>query len=99
VLNQRLGRARVEGGRAFNPGWHLALDLHSMLSVSEAVTLGALERKESRGGHTRDDYPFADDRFGTVNVVIRRSAGAFGVSIEPIPPLPPELKALVGEKK
>jgi succinate dehydrogenase / fumarate reductase flavoprotein subunit len=99
VLKQRLARVRVEGGRAFNPGWHLALDLHSMLSVSEAVTLGALERKESRGGHTRDDYPFTDDRFGTVNVVIRRSAGALGVSIEPIPPLPPELKALLGEKK
>ena len=99
VLKQRLARVRVEGGRAFNPGWHLALDLHSMLSVSEAVTLGALERKESRGGHTRDDYPFTDDRFGTLNVVIRRSAGALGVSIEPIPPLPPELKALLGEKK
>ena len=99
VLKQRLGRVKVEGGRAFNPGWHLALDLHSMLSVSEAVTLGALERKESRGGHTRDDYPFADDRFGTVNVVIRRSAGSLGVAIEPIPPLPPELKALLGEKK
>jgi succinate dehydrogenase flavoprotein subunit len=99
VFKQRLGRVRVEGGRAFNPGWHLALDLHSMLSVSEAVTLGALERKESRGGHTRDDYPFADDRFGTVNVVIRRAAGSLGVAIEPIPPLPPELKALLGEKK
>ncbi|HEU5189798.1 MAG TPA: fumarate reductase/succinate dehydrogenase flavoprotein subunit [Methylomirabilota bacterium] len=99
VLKQRLARVRVEGGRAFNPGWHLALDLHSMLSVSEAVTLGALERKESRGGHTRDDYPFTDERFGTLNVVIRRSAGALGVSIEPIPPLPPELKALLGEKK
>jgi succinate dehydrogenase / fumarate reductase flavoprotein subunit len=99
VLRQRLGRVKVEGGRAFNPGWHLALDLHSMLSVSEAVTLGALERKESRGGHTRDDYPFTDDRFGAVNVVIRRSAGSLGVAIEPIPPLPPELKALLGEKK
>ncbi len=99
VLKQRLGRVKVEGGRAFNPGWHLALDLHSMLSVSEAVTRGALERKESRGGHTRDDYPFADDRFGTVNVVIRRSGGGLGVAIEPIPPLPPELKALLGEKK
>ena len=95
VLKQRLARVKVEGGRAFNPGWHLALDLHSMLSVSEAVTLGALERKESRGGHTRDDYPFADDRFGTVNVVIRRTAGSLGVAIEPIPPLPPELKALL----
>jgi succinate dehydrogenase / fumarate reductase flavoprotein subunit len=99
MLKQRLGRIKVEGGRAFNPGWHLALDLHSMLSVSEAVTLGALERKESRGGHTRDDYPFTDDRFGTINVVIRRSGGSLGVSVEPIPPLPPELKALLGEKK
>jgi hypothetical protein len=50
VFKQRLGRVRVGGGREFNPGWHLALDLHSMLSVSEAVTLGAIERKESRGG-------------------------------------------------
>ena len=72
VLKQRLGRVRVSGGRDFNPAWHLALDLHSMLSVSEAVTLGAIERKESRGGHTREDHPFADDRFGKVNVVIRR---------------------------
>jgi succinate dehydrogenase / fumarate reductase, flavoprotein subunit len=99
VLRQRLGRVKVEGGRAFNPAWHLALDLHSMLSVSEAVTLGAIERKESRGGHTRDDYPFTDDRFGTINVVIRRKDGGLGVSLEPIPPLPPELKALLGEKK
>jgi succinate dehydrogenase / fumarate reductase, flavoprotein subunit len=99
VLRQRLARVKVEGGRAFNPAWHLALDLHSMLSVSEAVTLGALERRESRGGHTRDDYPFADDRFGTVNVVIRRRDGILGVSLEPIPPMPPELKALLGEKK
>jgi succinate dehydrogenase / fumarate reductase flavoprotein subunit len=98
-LRQRLGRVKVEGGRAFNPAWHLALDLHSMLSVSEAVTLGALERKESRGGHTRDDYPFTDDRFGTVNVVIKRANGGLGVSLEPIPPMPPELKALLAERK
>jgi len=80
VLKQRLGRVRVGGGRDFNPAWHLALDLYSMLSVSEAVTLGALERKESRGGHTRDDYPFADDHFGKVNVLIRRRGGAFSVA-------------------
>jgi succinate dehydrogenase flavoprotein subunit len=99
VLRQRLGRVTVEGGRAFNPAWHLALDLHSMLSVSEAVTRGAIERKESRGGHTRDDYPFTDDRFGTINVVIRRKDGGLGVSLEPIPPMPPELKTLLAEKK
>src|SRR5437870_814872 len=82
----------VAGGRDFNPAWHLALDLYSMLSVSEAVTLGALERKESRGGHTRDDYPLADDHFGKVNVVIRRKGGAFSVAQEPLPEMPDDLK-------
>jgi len=99
ILKQRLTRVTVEGGREYNPAWHLALDLHSMLSVSEAVTLGALERKESRGGHTRDDYPFADDRFGKINVVIRRQGGQFTVTQEPLPEPPPELKALLQERK
>jgi len=99
VLRQRLARVKVEGGRAFNPAWHLALDLHSMLTVSEAVTLGALERKESRGGHTRDDYPFADDRYGTVNMVIRRKGEALAVAQEPIPPRRDDLKTLLQEKK
>ena len=99
TFKQRLGRVRVEGGRAFNPGWHLALDLHSMLSVSEATTLGAIERKESRGGHTRDDYPFADDHFGKVNVVLARKDGQFSVKQEPIPEMPAELKGLLQERK
>jgi succinate dehydrogenase / fumarate reductase flavoprotein subunit len=99
VLKQRLGRVRADGGREFNPAWHLALDLHSMLSVSEAVTLGALERKESRGGHTREDHPFADERFGKINVVIRRKAGQFSVAQEPLPEMPAELKALFQERK
>jgi succinate dehydrogenase / fumarate reductase flavoprotein subunit len=99
AFKQRLTRVKVEGGRAFNPGWHLALDLHSMLSVSEATTLGAIERKESRGGHTRDDYPFTDDRWGTVNVVLSRTSGAFSVKQEPIPPMPDELKGLLREAK
>jgi succinate dehydrogenase flavoprotein subunit len=99
VLKQRLGRVKVAGTREFNPAWHLALDLYAMLSVSEAVTLGALERKESRGGHTRDDYPFADDRFGAVNVVVRKKQGAIGVTQEPLPAMPAELKELLKEKK
>jgi succinate dehydrogenase / fumarate reductase flavoprotein subunit len=99
VLKQRLGRVKVAGTREFNPAWHLALDLYTMLSVSEAVTLGALERKESRGGHTRDDYPFADDRFGAVNVVVRKKQGAIGVTQEPLPAIPAELKELLKEKK
>jgi succinate dehydrogenase / fumarate reductase flavoprotein subunit len=100
MLRQRLGRVRVEGGREFNPGWHLALDLHAMLTVAEATTLGALERKESRGGHTRDDYPMADDRFGKLNVVIRRKPdGALSVAHEPLAEMPPELRALLKEQK
>ncbi len=99
VFKQRLTRVKVDGGRDFNPGWHLALDLHSMLSVSEATTLGAIARKESRGGHTRDDYPMADDRLGKVNMVIRKRGAQMTVTEEPLPEMPPELKALLQERK
>jgi succinate dehydrogenase / fumarate reductase, flavoprotein subunit len=99
VLKQRLTRVKVAGGREFNPAWHLALDLYSMLSVSEAVTLGAIARKESRGGHTRDDYPMADDSLGKVNMVIRKRDGQFSVTEELIPKMPPELQALLQERK
>ena len=63
-LKARAANITVEGGRAYNPGWHTALDLKSMLLVSEAVGKAALERKESRGGHTRDDYPEDRSRVG-----------------------------------
>ncbi len=99
VFKQRLSRVRVSGGREFNPAWHLALDLYSMLSVSEAVTRGAIERKESRGGHTRDDHPFADDRFGKVNMVIRRRDGKLTVTHEPLPEMPDDLKPLLQDRK
>ncbi len=98
VFKQRLARVTVAGGREFNPAWHLALDLYSMLSVSEAVTLGAIARKESRGGHTREDYPMADDRLGKVNMVSRRRDGQLSVTEEPLPEMPPELKALLQER-
>jgi succinate dehydrogenase / fumarate reductase flavoprotein subunit len=99
VLKQRLAKVHVEGHRQYNPGWHLALDLHNMLSVSEAVTLGALERKESRGGHTRDDYPDTDAKFGKVNIVIRRKNGEWDLRQEPLPEMPDDLKVLFEEKK
>jgi succinate dehydrogenase / fumarate reductase flavoprotein subunit len=99
VFKQRLGRVKVEGGREFNPAWHLALDLHSMLSVSEATTLGAIARKESRGGHTRDDYPMADDRLGKLNMVIRKRQGQLNVTEEPLPEMPADLRALLQERK
>jgi succinate dehydrogenase / fumarate reductase flavoprotein subunit len=98
-LRARAERVRVEGTRHYNPGWHLALDLYSLLTVSEAVTLAALERKESRGGHTREDYPKMDPEFARVNVVVRKMDDGLAVTREPLPVMPEELKALLeGEK-
>jgi succinate dehydrogenase / fumarate reductase flavoprotein subunit len=98
-FKQRAKNSRVEGHRQYNPGWHLALDLHSLLSFAEAATVAAIERKESRGGHTRDDYPNTDAKFGKTNVVIRKAGDGLTVSHEPLPEIPEELKALVEEKK
>jgi succinate dehydrogenase / fumarate reductase flavoprotein subunit len=68
-LRERAGRAGVEGHRQFNPGWHLALDLRNMLLVSECVARAALERTESRGGHTREDHPSMDRAWRPVNLL------------------------------
>jgi succinate dehydrogenase / fumarate reductase flavoprotein subunit len=98
-LKARAGRTRVDGGRTYNPGWHTALDLASLLTAAECCALAALERKESRGGHTRDDHPYTDDTWGKVNVVIRLRQGALQLSREPLPEMPAELKALFQERK
>jgi succinate dehydrogenase / fumarate reductase flavoprotein subunit len=98
-LKQRLHRVTVQGNRQYNPGWHLALDLQHMLTVAESITRSALERKESRGGHTRDDYPNASAEFGKVNVVTRRAGdSSIAVCQEPLPEIPDELKAIIEEK-
>ena len=97
ALKDRAARVKVEGGRRFNPGWHLALDLGSLLAVAEAATLSAIECRESRGGHTRDDYPDPDPRFGKVNVVTRKRDGTISVSLEPLPEMPEELRKIVEE--
>jgi succinate dehydrogenase / fumarate reductase flavoprotein subunit len=94
-LGERLPRVTVEGNRQFNPGWHLALDLHSMITVSQACAHSALIRRESRGGHTRDDYPKADPEWGTKNVVTRKRAGSLEHATEPLPQMPDELRQLV----
>ena len=99
VLKQRAGKVRVEGGRTYNPAWHTALDLGSLLTVAECCAMAALERKESRGGHTRDDHPYTDDQWGTVNLVLRQRDGALELRREPLPQMPAELKALVQERK
>jgi succinate dehydrogenase / fumarate reductase flavoprotein subunit len=75
------------------------LDLHSLLTFAEAATLAAIDRKESRGGHTRDDYPNTDAKFAKVNIVVRRKDGELSLSEEPLPEMPDELKALLEEKK
>jgi succinate dehydrogenase / fumarate reductase flavoprotein subunit len=99
VLKDRAAKVRVDGGRVYNPGWHTALDLASLLAVAECTTRAALERKESRGGHTRDDHPYTDDTWGKVNVVLRLRNGAPQVSREPLPEMPTELRALFQERK
>jgi succinate dehydrogenase / fumarate reductase flavoprotein subunit len=96
-FRQRLSRVGVIGNRQFNPGWHLALDLHCMLTVAESVTRSAIERKESRGGHTREDYPGTDRQFARVNVVTRRDDGRMVVSQEPLPEMPDELRRICEE--
>jgi succinate dehydrogenase / fumarate reductase flavoprotein subunit len=98
-LKERAQNLKVEGNRQYNPGWHLALDLHSLLSFAEAATVAAIERKESRGGHTRDDYPNTDPKFAKINIVMRRKNGDLTASQEPLPEMPDELKLLLEEKK
>jgi len=98
-LKERAGKVRVEGGRTYNAGWHTALDLRSLLTVAECSAVAALERKESRGGHTREDHPYTDDTWGKVNVVLRLRDGRIQVSREPLPEMPAELKALFQERK
>ncbi len=94
-LGERAKKVTATGGREFNPGWHLALDLESMLAVANCTTLSAIERKESRGGHTRDDYPKADPELEKVNMVSRYREGNYSVTPEPKPEMPPELMALI----
>src|SRR5712692_471868 len=96
----RAHRVGVNGNREFNPGWHTALDLKNLLTVSEAVTRAALERKESRGAQFREDYPEKDERFSKVNTMIRKAAdGTMKVRLEPLPEMPDYLKRIIEEMK
>jgi succinate dehydrogenase / fumarate reductase, flavoprotein subunit len=98
-LKERAGRLRVEGSRLFNPGWHLARDLKSMLAVSEAVALSALARKESRGAHSRIDFPSYDDGWSKQNNVISRDEKAMRLSQAPTPEMPADLRQILNEQK
>jgi succinate dehydrogenase / fumarate reductase flavoprotein subunit len=99
-LRERAETVGVIGNREYNNGWHTALDLANLLTISEAVTLSALERKESRGGHFREDYPDKAAEFATLNVAVRQQAdGTMKVDRIPLPPMPPELKQVIEEMK
>jgi succinate dehydrogenase / fumarate reductase flavoprotein subunit len=98
-LEERAEGVRVEGSRLFNPGWHLARDLKSMLTVSEAVARSALAREESRGAHSRTDFPKTDPEWGRRNIVVARAEDGMRLSERPLPEPPAELKALLGESR
>jgi succinate dehydrogenase / fumarate reductase flavoprotein subunit len=95
ALKERAAAVRVEGSRLFNPGWHLARDLKSMLTVSEAVTLSALARKESRGAHSRIDYPKYDEEWSKQNNIVARDGEEMRLSQSATPEMPAELKQIL----
>jgi succinate dehydrogenase / fumarate reductase, flavoprotein subunit len=99
-LWERSRKVAVHGHREYNPGWHTAVDLTHLLTVSEAITRAAIERKESRGGHFRDDFPNKDANEGKVSIVIKKGTdGSMQVRREPIPEVPPELQQVIQEMK
>ena len=97
-LKERASRLRVEGSRLFNPGWHLARDLQSMLTVSEAVAISALERRESRGAHSRIDHPNYDEQWGEKNNIVTRDGDEMRLSQRAIQEMPSELRQILDGK-
>ena len=99
-FKERAARVGVSGPRDYHSGWHTALDLHNLLTVSEAVARSAIERRESRGGHFREDYPDKGAEFSTVNMMVKQGAGgALELSRVPLPPMPDHLKQVIEEQK
>ena len=94
-LEKRLPRMHAKGERKYNPGWHLCLDLHNMIITSLALSRAALERTESRGAHTRLDYPDYDDELGKVNMIVRPGPGGMSVVKSPLLEMPAELNDYV----
>jgi succinate dehydrogenase / fumarate reductase flavoprotein subunit len=99
-LKAACDRASVDGNREYNSGWHTALDLRNLLTVSEIITRSALDRKESRGAHFRDDFPAKDDQFGKFNIVVRKGlSGEMQFTREPIPSMRADLRQIIEEIK
>jgi len=99
ALKQRAQKLAISGSRMFNPGWHLCADMKSMLTVSEAVTRSALARKESRGAHSRIDFPKYDETWGKQNNIILRQGDEMNLQQRPTKELPDDLKALLADEK
>ena len=100
MMYKRAARARVMGNREFNPGWHTALDLQHLLTVSQAITMAAIERKESRGAHFREDYPQKDEQSGKFNLVIKKNRdGDMELKRESLPDVRSDLKQIIDEMK
>jgi succinate dehydrogenase / fumarate reductase flavoprotein subunit len=93
-LRARAAQVSVQGGRAYNPGWHLAQDLRNMLLVSDCIAQSALERQESRGGHTRSDYPEMSPEWRKVNLVCTLHGETAGLARQPGIPMRPDLLGL-----
>ena len=94
-LKKRREKVRVEGNRQYNPAWHYALDLKNLLCVAEAITLAALKREESRGGHTRDDFPKSSESFQNVNSFISDKGGKMVIETREREPIPEYLQKLL----
>lgn len=99
-LKKRAATVAAPGNRQYNPGWHTALDLKCLLLVAEAVTRSAIERKESRGAHTREDYKGKEEKYDSVNTVLRKDEnGEMQVALETIPEMPQELTQIINDHK
>jgi succinate dehydrogenase / fumarate reductase, flavoprotein subunit len=97
-LKDRASRMHVDGSRLFNPGWHLSRDLQCMLIVAEAATHAALARQESRGAHSRIDYPKTEEAWGKKNHRIVKKGDAMRLFETPVREMPAELKQILEEK-
>jgi succinate dehydrogenase / fumarate reductase flavoprotein subunit len=100
TLKRRAEQVTVSGNREYNPGWHTALDLKNLLTVSEAIARAALERKESRGAHFREDFEEKDPAWGKMNIIVRKTAdGTMELERVPVTEMPAELKQIIEEIK
>ena len=99
-LRERASRVGIDGHREYNAGWHTCIDLRNLMDVAEAIARSAVERKESRGGHFREDFPDKKDEFATFNFGTKRqSDGSMSVYRIPLAPIPAELKQVIEEQK